>query len=176
MKKITSLLLTAILLATMLTVFAVPASAARGPNYVGKWVSIENAGALGTVTGEHIYCFAYERGNTFNAYKIAIYKVGMDNIIIGKSTFEEFVVGEVPTSLIPQVALAEAANDYPDLFPDSSIPTEDGEGSILSEGSLTIIVGIAAAVVFGLGGFFVGKAAGKKKNPALASGENKDEE
>ncbi len=39
-------------------------------------------------------------------------------------------------------------------------------GSALSEGSLTIIVGVAAAVVFGLGGFFVGKAVGKKKKPA----------
>ena len=36
----------------------------------------------------------------------------------------------------------------------------DSTGSVLSEGSLTIIVGIAAAVVFGLGGFFIGK---KKK-------------
>ena len=49
-------------------------------------------------------------------------------------------------------------------------------GSTLSEGSLTIIVGVAAAVVFGLGGFFVGKAAGKKKKTAVAEGENKDEE
>ena len=47
-------------------------------------------------------------------------------------------------------------------------------GSILSEGSLTIIVGVAAAVVFGLGGFFLGTK--KKKKPALADGESKDEE
>ena len=50
------------------------------------------------------------------------------------------------------------------------------EGSALSEGDLTILVGTVCAVVFGLGGFFVGKAAGKKKKPALVSGENKDEE
>ena len=61
-------------------------------------------------------------------------------------------------------------------------PGYDGNNNIpiymstLSEGSLTIIVGIAAAVVFGLGGFFIGKAAGKKKKPAIASGENTDEE
>ena len=48
-----------------------------------------------------------------------------------------------------------------------------GEGSILSEGSLTIICTVAAAVVFGLGGFFLGT---KKKKPALAEGENTDEE
>ncbi len=32
-----------------------------------------------------------------------------------------------------------------------------GTGSIFSEGSLTIIVGIVAAAIFGLGGFFVGR-------------------
>ena len=48
-------------------------------------------------------------------------------------------------------------------------------GSVLSEGSLTIVVGVAAAVVFGLGGFFIGTK--KKKKPALAeSDDNTDEE
>ena len=48
------------------------------------------------------------------------------------------------------------------------------EGSALSEGDLTILVGTVCAVVFGLGGFFIGTK--KKKKPAIASGENKDEE
>ena len=53
----------------------------------------------------------------------------------------------------------------------------DLTGSTLSEGSLTIICTVAAAVVFGLGGFFVGKAARKKKKPAVAGGtDNTDEE
>ena len=48
-------------------------------------------------------------------------------------------------------------------------------GSTLSEGSLAIICTVAAAVVFGLGGFILGTK--KKKKPALASGaENADEE
>ena len=42
-------------------------------------------------------------------------------------------------------------------------------GSTLSEGSLTIIVGVAAAIVFGLGGFLLGTA--KKKKPAKESEE-----
>lgn len=47
-------------------------------------------------------------------------------------------------------------------------------GSTISGGSLTIICTIAAAAVFGLGGFFIGR---KKKKPALAGGaENKSEE
>ena len=46
-------------------------------------------------------------------------------------------------------------------------------GSVLSEGSLTVVVGVAAAVVFGLGGFVLGT---KKKKPALAEGAEKDEE
>ena len=47
-------------------------------------------------------------------------------------------------------------------------------GSALSEGNMIIICTIAAAVVFGLGGFILGTK--KKKKPALASGENTDEE
>ena len=50
----------------------------------------------------------------------------------------------------------------------------DPTASTLSEGSLVIICTVAVAVVFGLGGFFLGTK--KKKKPALASGENKDEE
>ena len=58
----------------------------------------------------------------------------------------------------------------------SSVQDPHRYTTLFSGGNLTIIVGIAAAVVFGLGGFFIGKAAGKKKKPALASGENTDEE
>ena len=48
-----------------------------------------------------------------------------------------------------------------------------GTGSTLSEGNMTIVVGVACAAVFGFGGFFLGR----KKKPALASGsENTDEE
>ena len=47
-------------------------------------------------------------------------------------------------------------------------------GSTLSEGSLVIIVGVACSVVFLAVGFFIGTK--KKKKPALASGENTDEE
>ena len=45
-------------------------------------------------------------------------------------------------------------------------------GSVLSNGSLTIVVGVAAAVIFGLGGFFLGK----KKKPAAANGANTEDE
>ena len=51
-----------------------------------------------------------------------------------------------------------------------------GIGSTLSEGSLTVICSVAAAVVFGLGGFFIGKAAGKKKKSAAEDNAEKDEE
>ncbi|MCQ2436199.1 MAG: leucine-rich repeat domain-containing protein [Clostridia bacterium] len=43
-------------------------------------------------------------------------------------------------------------------------------GSTLSEGSLAIICTVAAAVVFGLGGFFLGTK--KKKKPAFSGDEN----
>ena len=52
---------------------------------------------------------------------------------------------------------------------------DGGTGSTLSEGNLTIIVGVACSVVFLAVGFFIGTK--KKKKPALASGaENADEE
>ncbi|MCQ2436201.1 MAG: hypothetical protein MJ101_04780 [Clostridia bacterium] len=47
-----------------------------------------------------------------------------------------------------------------------------GNGAIasaLSKGSLAVIVGVATAVIFGLGGFFLGR---KKKRPAFSGGEN----
>ena len=50
----------------------------------------------------------------------------------------------------------------------------DYSASTLSEGSLTVIVGVACSVVFLAVGFFIGTK--KKKKPALASGENTDEE
>ncbi len=45
-------------------------------------------------------------------------------------------------------------------------------GSALSEGNMAIIIGIVALVIGLGGGFFIGR----KKKPALASGENTDEE
>ena len=45
--------------------------------------------------------------------------------------------------------------------------------SVLSEGSLTIVCTVAAAAVFGVGGFFLGR---KKKKPALANGTEKEAE
>lgn len=46
-------------------------------------------------------------------------------------------------------------------------------GSVLSEGNLAILVGIAAAVVFGLGGFILGR---KLKTPASAADGKENEE
>ena len=177
MRKITSLLLTVALLAAMLTVFAVPASALKiaDSNDVGKWAYFEDPASLSKYFKYYWFIIGI---NDPQHYVVARYEVSTDGVhdkmekqmhVLSFSYF-------MPTDSIPQVVLADAAKNYPELFPDGSTPTEDGEGSTLSEGNLTIIVGIAAAVVFGLGGFLVGKAAGKKKKPAVASCENTDEE
>ena len=179
MKKIVSLLLTAVLLATMLCVFAVPASALKiaDSNDVGKWAYFSSSlDILKNIHGQY-YWFIIGT-NDPQHYVVAQYEAG-ENSVFSKTEAPISVLGFshfMPTDSIPQVVLDRAAKDYPELFPDASTPTEDGEGSTLSEGNLTIIVGVAAAVVFGLGGFFIGKAAGKKKKPAIASGENTDEE
>ena len=46
-----------------------------------------------------------------------------------------------------------------DRISDFPLPYADGSsaGSVISDGSLAIIVGVAAAVIFGLGGYFIGK-------------------
>ncbi len=44
--------------------------------------------------------------------------------------------------------------------------------STLSQGNMTIVVGVACAAVFGFGGFLLGK----KKKPAAASGANSEDE
>ena len=71
-----------------------------------------------------------------------------------------------------QIQEAHIVDDKPTET--GSTPTKGGEGSIISEGSLVIIVGVACSVVFLAVGFFIGR---KKKKPALADGtDNKDEE
>lgn len=58
----------------------------------------------------------------------------------------------------------------------ASIDDSSKGGSSLSEGDLTIIVGVSAAVVFGFGSFFLGKAVGKKKQSVIAEGIEKESE
>ena len=74
----------------------------------------------------------------------------------------------------------EATKDgYPRLVPATAKEDENGlnTGSALSEGNMTIIIAIAAAVLFGLGGFFVGNAFSKKKKlaPVAATSSEDDE-
>lgn len=74
----------------------------------------------------------------------------------------------------------EATKDgYPRLVPATAKEDENGlnTGSALSEGNMTIIIAIAAAVLFGLGGFFAGNAFSKKKKlaPAAATSSEDDE-
>ncbi len=58
--------------------------------------------------------------------------------------------------------------DYSAANTDAQQDLFSAEGSAISDGSLTVIVGIAAAVVSGLVGYLLGS---KKKKPALADGE-----
>ena len=89
--------------------------------------------------------------------------------------------GNLSSTVVAYVRAAvcyEKANDLPSaksafanaarVAQDKANELQNGStGSVLSEGSLTIIVGVAAAAVFGLGGFLLGR---KKKNPAPADG------
>ena len=168
MKKFVSLLLTVVMFATMLTVFAVPASADRnrthGGNaaYIGKWADfIVDASTNPMISNDASYYYFIVDVDA-SSYIVAKYQSlgnGYKKTEVHKEP--ELFSGLVSTESIPAEVRAMAEKDYPNL----------STGSTLSEGSLTIIVGITAAVVFGLGGFFIGKAAGKKKKPAVAEEE-----
>lgn len=55
----------------------------------------------------------------------------------------------------------------------TEITEPENTGSVLSGGSLTIICTVAAAAVFGVGGFFLGR---KKKKPVTANGVSTEDE
>ena len=192
MKKSVSLLLTVVVLATMLTVFAVPAFAedepteitvengeihAEGNCIISAGVKVakvlevkENStltiaqGATVAVTGKFINNGTVTVNGTLDI-QTCKEKTGVENVNVGaKGHFEVEKSPDIGYNPEPGYDGNNGNNRIPSYM------------STLSEGSLTIIVGVAAAVVFGLGGFFIGKAAGKKKKPATAGGENTDEE
>ena len=189
MKKFASLLLTVALLATMLTVFAVPAFAedepteitvenseihAEGNCIISAGVKVvkvlevkENStltiakGATVAVTDKFINNGTVTVNGTLDIITCKE-KTGVENVNVG-ATGHFDVEKSLDSGLNPE---------YDGLYKNRGSTL----ASTLSEGNLTIIVGITAAVIFGLGGFFIGKAAGKKKKPALANGTDKTDE
>ena len=97
-----------------------------------------------------------------------------------------FVVVISLTGMMSISAFAQQPMDSmtppPEIFYDYETPKYDFEhpghdfkppwfdllGTTISDGNW-LIIAIGAAVVFGLGGFFIGKAIGNKKKPAVAS-------
>ena len=180
MKKFVSLLLTVVLLATMLSVFAVPAFAEDEPteitveNYeihaegnciisagtkVAKVIEVKENSTLTIAKGATVVANQkfINNGTVIVNGKLDIKtckeKTGVENVNVGATGHFEV--------------------ESPDI---GYKPGSDGFSvnlsSTLSEGSLTIIVGVAAAVVFGLGGFILGTK--KKKKPAVASGTDEE--
>ena len=157
MKKLASILLTAVMLAAMLCIFAVNVSADVADDRMNEAARCESDGQYGDAAIAYMTAaIQYESADDYASATDAYVKAGECFIKSG-----DFSAAGDSFYYAAQAAWKKAKN-----------PT----GSTLSEGSLTIIVGIAAAVVFGLGGFFIGKAVGKKKKPATAGGENKNEE
>ena len=208
MKKIASLLLAVVMLAAMLSVFAVPAFAETEPTVIEPRtvVYLPDYGWFNEL-------FIDDPGNYIITHDVdvsAIRIVDVENAVL---TIPEGVTVVVRNAIIisgtvellgtldvsqcltvnseylNRIHVGATGNlikreEQPQQQGDDpyKVVPQQGEpyiysGSALSGGSLTVIVGIAAAVVFGLGGFFIGKAVGKKKKPALVSGtDNTDEE
>ena len=192
MKKIASLVLSVVILATMLCVFAIPAFAEDAPKEFSPAdflpETMFNKGSYiikeaGEYEVETIFVYPSTKliigeGVTIKMTKSFINKGGTIEVLGtldisqgGVYGRENIIVGDTGELIDPrgqgdtkgQIAIGE------------TVTAQDPHkrSSVLSEGSLTIIVGIAAAVVFGLGGFILGT---KKKKPAVADGENTDEE
>ena len=117
----------------------------------GEWDTVDG--------GEIFNCSAqYGGGIFFNSElqvleNAAIHKCRADES--GGAYYTEYPSGDYPTRIIDCT------------FYDNT-PADGNTASVLSEGNMTVVVGIACAVVFGLGGFILGT---KKKKPALADGE-----
>ena len=193
MKKITGILLTVAMLATMLTVFALPAFA--------ESVDVTSDAKKELNYNENSAYIHLDRGSELklNTYlfhdeltlSYATLIIGKNGALISQDmTFNTISDEDNQSAIILEkggridVTLGGGTNEFCQLLEEGNIPykqighriiagealTEylaaNGTASILSDGSLTIICTVAAAVVFGLGGFFIGR----KKKPALSDG------
>ena len=220
MKKFASLVLTAVLLATMLTVFAVPTSAesikAGGKSievtehmeqnditlyngatltlkapvfngvYSNEYLSMQDSTLIveddGFLNSKYMSFFMYGDNN-----KIIVQEGGsIDVTLTGSHDADDFcdvlAKSNTPYKRINNRVLAgESLENYLKDYGENcalcgkSLKTEESDenptGSALSEGSLTIIVGVACLAV----GFLVATFIFKKKKPAIADGSEKDE-
>ena len=158
MKKFASLLLTVVLLATMLTVFAVPASAARrggaDRNNVGKWAYMP----YGFQASIDRYYFIFD-AQGFEYYLAEYSKSGSTYKKIGTTSLPCEDLSLKPTTDVPQAVRDIAAQDYPNLAP-SGFTVSSGTWWIIAAGAVVIVGGVVAIIV----------ANKKRKKPALASG------
>ena len=205
MKKFVSLLLTAVLLATTLTVFAVPASAEGTPTEVEPnecgYIQLKQASGdyiissdytvqifdLGGINNKNFTLTIapnvtvtvtnkFTNWGTLNVLgklnvtsasdktNVGTINVGCDGILEGtipgykNRVVHHYVNGvcENCNAQCPHTKTRQAT-----LCCDCGEEVVTSSASTLSEGNLTIVVGIAAAAVFGVGGFVLGKR--KKK-------------
>ena len=176
MKKLASLLLTVALLATMFCVFSISASAETVEDYMTAGAVLKSEGRHEDAADAYMKAGeCYEKAGDFTNAAVAFnsaasqYNAAKDDA----SAAEAFIKAG---------KCFEKANDLSNAktaFGRAALAAQDkvnklgrSTGSTLSEGSLTIIVGIACLAV----GFLVAMFIFKKKKPALASGENTDEE
>ena len=187
MKKFASLFLTVALLATVLTVFAVPAFAAGEPVEISaSQLNKISCNSIIKEPGE----YEVESIAINNNVKLIIGEgvtIKVATAFVNKGTIE--VLGTLDISQCggtgrERIIIGDTG-ELIDWYDENDAVAGNGEaiskdippssfGSMLSQGSLTIICTVSAAVVFGLGGYFLGTK--KKKKTAVASGENKDEE
>ena len=193
MRKFTSLLLTAVLLAAMLCAFSVPASAGKLPT---NGLVIKPVNTSETLT---IVDISVDAGNNRVLLKVRAettadvdaVSVNPLNITVKKGAevtvrIERAESPQGPWTTIPGIegnATIEKTEGNIEVKLNGDLPAQgyfrakivelsDGTGSTLSEGSMTIIVGVACLAV----GFLVVMFIFKKKKTAVVSGAENTEE
>ena len=158
MKKFVSLLLAVIMLAAMLTVLAVPASAAKfagdaDKNNVGRWAKFSTKSSGSSNIKEFYYIFGLKDSTS---YKVAAYTYNTASEKVEskeeKTFSQDDFISLLSDNEVPAVVREAAAQDY-------SIST----GSTLSAGSVWIIVAVAVVALGAAAAVIIIK---KKKQPA----------
>ena len=182
MKKIVSLVLTAVLVCTLLSVFVLPASAETAEDYMIAGEDLKNErryedAADTFLKAAKLYKDADDPDSAAMAYRYAggaffdvasqyqgarIFAPAADAYMKAGECYEK--ANDLSNAKTAFGHAAKAVQNKLDELDHST-------GSILSGGSLVIIVGVACLVVGALGMYLIMK----KKKPAVAGGENNEE-
>ncbi len=175
MKKIISLAICVLVLCLFCMPVYAGSEAMEQAKTMVRWAKSAKDEGEYISAGQYYYCAGTSFAYCPQYYLLAAYAYGLsaDAYSMGGSEDDAALMRDWQADYASRALNISGQVSVSEVFNGDNLI--ESSGFTLSEGNITIIVGIAAAVIFGLGGFFAGKAAGKKK-PALAGGAESDEE